>query len=168
MKVILIGKSLIYNKLSAKHKKINRNYKYIFVNPLRPTLTEIRKNVIRDSLNGGMTHKVSGNLLRSVGTTTTRYTGGGGLRLSIMFGYHIKYGMNLETGSSKVDSIPVLEAWLNKKFGKTTNSFARARALQEIQKSKGSKAYPIILPVWNKNKTKYMHTVKTRLKRTWG
>lgn len=168
MKARLTGKKAIYNKLNTKQRKINKNYKYIFVNPLRPTLTEIRKNVIRDSFNGGMSHKVSGNLLRSVGTTTTRYTGGGGLRLSIRFGYHIKYGLDLEKGSSKESSIPALEKWINKKFGKTKNSFARARALQEKQRSQGRKAYPIILPVWNKNKTKYMQTVKTRLKRTWG
>ena len=167
MKAKLVGKSSIYKRIDTKQRRITKNYKYIFVNPLRPLLTEIRKNVIRDSFNGGMSHKVSGNLLRSVGTTTTRYTGGG-LRLRIKFGYHIKYGMELETGSKKVDSIPTLEKWINKKFGKTKNSFARARQLQENQRKRGRKAYPIIVPVWEKNKKEYMRTVKKRFKRTWG
>lgn len=167
MKASLSGKASIYKRIETKQTRISKNYKYIFVNPLRPILTEIRKNVIKDSFNGGMSHKVSGRLLRSVGTTTTRYSGGG-LRLRIKFGYHIKYGMELETGSKKVDSIPTLEKWINKKFGKTKNSFARARALQEQQRKKGRKAYPIIRPVWEKNKRDYMKTVKKRFKRTWG
>ena len=76
--------------------------------------------------------------------------------------------MELEKGTKKVDSIAVLEKWVIKKFGKTKNSFARARALQDRQRSKGRRAYPIIAPVWEKNKMKYFQTVKTRIKRTWG
>ncbi len=167
MKAELKGKKLLFSKIDTKQRKINNNYKYIFVNPLRPVLTEIRKNVIKDSFNGGMSHKITGNLLRSIGTTTVKYSGGG-LRLMIRFGYHIKYGMDLETGTKKVDSIDVLEKWVIKKFGKTKNSFARAKALQDKQRSKGTRAYPIIKPVWEKNKVTYLNTVKKRLKRTWG
>jgi len=167
MKSELKGKALLFKKIDTKKRKINNNYKYIFVNPLRPVLTEIRRNVIKDSFNGGMSHKVTGNLLRSIGTTTVKYSGGG-LRLMIRFGYHIKYGMELEKGTKKVDSIAVLEKWVIKKFGKTKNSFARARALQDKQRSKGRRAYPIIAPVWEKNKMKYFQTVKARIKRTWG
>ncbi len=167
MKAHLTGRKSIELRLDSKQAKINKNYRYIFVNPLRATLTDIRKNVRRDSFNGGMSHLVSSNLLRSVGTTTVKYSGGG-TRLRIRFGYHIKYGMLLETGGKSNDSIPVLEKWINKKFGKTKNSFARARALQEKQKSSGRRAYPIIQPVWEKNKEAYFKTVKARLKRTWG
>tara|TARA_R110002167_G_scaffold89203_1_gene240655 strand:- start:34149 stop:34658 length:510 start_codon:yes stop_codon:yes gene_type:complete len=167
MNARLVGKWLIMKKIGDKNRKIKNNYKYIFVNPLRPTLTEIRRNVISDSYSGGISHNVTGKLLRSVGTTTTVYPGGAA-RLSIRFGYHVKYGLDLELGSKRVDSIRVLEKWIIKKFGKTKNSFARARALQERHRTTGTQSYPIIQTVWKKNKEVYFKTVNTRFKRTWG
>ena len=165
----LTGVASIKRAFATRAKRVDRNTDFIFVAPLKPILSEIRKNVIKDSFTEGRPHVFSGGLLKSIGTEVgTAKFGGGDASINIKFGYFIKYGLDLELGSDP-ESIPIprLKNWIKKRLGNSPNLFTRARGLHSKIKKSGTTAYPIIQPVWAGMKDDYFKEVKRRFGNQW-
>jgi hypothetical protein len=165
----LTGAAKIVKAVKTRAKRADRNKEFIFIAPLKPILSEIRKNVIKDSFSDGRSHVFTGDLLRSIGTEFgAAKFGPYDYNMRIKFGYFIKYGLDLELGSDpETIAIPRLQKWIKKRLGNSPNTFSRAKGLKKKIKSSGTTAYPIIQPIWAAKRDEYFKEVRRRFAKQW-
>jgi hypothetical protein len=163
------GDSKILAKLQTRINRMRTKAEDTFVKPIEPVVREIRANVVKDSINeGGYSHVVTGNLLKNTRQEHNISITPDQIRVDIKFGYFVEYGLNLETGTGGAQ-VPLgpLQRWLKEKFNATPDKlYARSLALQKVIRS-GSRAYPIIQPVWEVSKDDYVQRVEEKVNQLW-
>ena len=150
-------------KVSTRLNNIQDNYQYIFIDTLNPFIKAIKSNLAFDKLNGGVKHDASGASSMSTRAQLEAFSmGGGDTNLTIKVGIHRPGSINLEQGTKPgtfVD-LSTIQRWAAQK-----GIDAPPRALQRSIMSKGATAYPIVGPLWELHKDRYMRSVQNRVKR---
>ncbi len=166
IKAKLKGKKKILNKIKTRINRVRDNVDTTFVSPLNPIVKKIKSTLANGTVGPkSFNHIYSQNLYnntqaRLIGTSFTK----GGFQAKIAMGYFVEYGINLEEGSKAypVSLIKMLD-WAARKGLSKSKGFSVYNKIRSI----GSEAYPIIVPLWERERENYKDRVYNKVRRHW-
>lgn len=156
------GFKSLSNKITYREQKLLSSKKYIFEDPLKRTLFNIRKRLQKDTQHGGINHVYTGKMLNSVSSKSDSPTPD---TMQIHFGLFVPYGQVFELGG-KPRFVPynTLARWAVHRFG----SDKPTKAIQRSIQSKGTRGYGIVMRTWEGNKKHYLDLVYSRFWKVWS
>ena len=102
MTIKISGVKAIESKITTRLNRMVNRRNYIFMDPLQPTIKEIRKNLVKDTINTGLSgrknHIFTGRLFNSTESRLKSFSHAGGFDfdMELQFGYFVDYGLDLE------------------------------------------------------------------------
>ena len=158
---------LVERKLTNRIKRLNTKKNTIFVTPIRPIVSEIKKSLLRDKQ--GFNHVFTKNIYNNTRFEVSQHQDEDlDFSFKLSFGYFVPYGINLERGGEpRKVPIGVLIGWINRTFKRPDDAYKRALGLQKAIEKRGTKGTPIIQNTWKSKKSEYMAEVAKRIRKQW-